>query len=339
MRTTAGILLLALGVTGAASGLAPRPLWAQDTHVLIVSGLGGTEEYRQRFTDWATQLHAALTQRHSLPTDRVVVLSERPDRAPGVARDRSTRDNILAALGEIAGRSAEGDRILLILIGHGTAQGDDGRFNLPGPDLSAEDLSEALGAFPTQTVAMVHTGSASGGFVGPLSGPNRIIVAATRTARERNATEFPRFFVDAVSGEGSDLDKDGRVSMLEAFLYARAEVERYYGEENELLTEHAVLDDNGDGEGSQEASPTGPDGALAATFQIGTLSAMSPETSDDPVLARLYEERREIQGRIDELRAMRDALPPERYAEQLEDLLVELALKNREIRAREGGGT
>ncbi len=339
MRTAAGTLLLALGVAGAPSGPAPRPLQAQETHVLIVSGLGGSEEYRQRFTGWAADLHAALIQRHGLPADRVIVLTERPEMVPGVARDRSTRDNILAGLGEIAGSAAEGDRVLLVLIGHGTAQGDEGRFNLSGPDLSAEDLSVALAAFGDQTVAMVHTGSASGGFVAPLSGPNRIIVAATRTARERNATEFPRFFVDAVSGEGSDLDKDGRVSVLEAFLYARAEVERHYGEENELLTEHAVLDDNGDGEGSQDPGPTGPDGPLAATFQIGTVSAVSTETSDDPVLARLYEERREIQGRIDELRAMRDALPPERYTEQLEALLVELALKNREIRARGGGGT
>jgi hypothetical protein len=339
MRTAGGALLLALGVTGAISGVVPRPLQAQETHVLIVSGLGGTDEYRRRFADWATQLHTALTQRHGLPGDRVVVLAERPEEAPGVARDRSTRENVLAALGEIAGRSEEGDRVLLILIGHGTAQGEDGRFNLPGPDLSAEDLSAALDAFRTQTVAMVHTGSASGGFIAPLSGPNRIIVAATRTARERNATEFPRFFVDAITGDGSDLDKDGRVSVLEAFLYARAEVERYYSEENELLTEHAILDDNGDGEGSPDASPTGPEGSLAATFQIGTVSAMSAETSDDPVLERLYEERREIQGHIDDLRAMRDALPPERYAEQLEALLVELALKNREIRAREGGTT
>jgi hypothetical protein len=338
MRGVGGGLFLLLSAAWAVPNAAPPPLSAQETHVLIVSGLGGTEEYRQRFTDWAARLHSSLIGRYHLPADRVAVLSERPDMAPGVARARSTRENVLASLEEMAGSAAESDRVLLILIGHGTAQGDEGRFNLPGPDLSAEDLSGALGAFHTQTVAMVHTGSASGGFVAPLSGPNRIIVAATRTARERNATEFPRFFVDAVSGDGSDLDKDGRVSVLEAFLYARAEVERYYGEENELLTEHAVLDDNGDGEGSQDAGPTGPDGPLAATFQIGTISATSVQTSDDPVLAKLYDERREIQGRIDELRAVRDAIPPDQYEDQLEALLVELALKNREIRAREGGG-
>jgi hypothetical protein len=317
---------------------APRPLSAQETHALVVSGLGGTETYRQQFSDWAVALHTALIQRHGIQANRIVVLSERPDMAPDVARDRSTKDNVLSALAEIAGTVAVDDRVLVVLIGHGTAQGDEGRFNLPGPDLSADDLSAALGSFRSQTVALVHTGSASGGFLPPLSGPNRIIVAATRTARERNATEFPRFFVEAVAGDGADLDKDGRISVLEAYLYARAEVERYYGEENELLTEHAMLDDNGDGEGSAEASATGPDGQLAATFQLGSVTAATLETSDDPVLNRLYEERRGIQARLDELRAMRDALPPDRYAQDLEALLVELALKNREIRAREGGG-
>jgi len=338
MKPAVGAWLLLVSAAWVSPGGGPRPLDGQETHVLIVSGLGGAEEYRQRFSDLAVELHAALIGRYDHSPDRIVVLTERPEMAPGVVKDRSTRDNVLAAMGEMAGSAAAGDHVLLVLIGHGTAQGEEARFNLPGPDLSVEDVAAALGAFDDEIVAVIHTGSASGGFVQPLSGPNRIIVAATRTARERNATEFPRFFVEAVAGDAADLDKDGRISVLEAFQYASAEVERYYGDENELLTEHAVLDDNGDGKGSREVSQAGPDGRLAATFPIGTVSAVSVEATDDPVLAGLYEERREIQGRIDELRAMRDALPPEQYAERLEALLVELALKNREIRAREGGG-
>jgi len=121
-------------------------------------------------------------------------------------------------------------------------------------------------------------------------------------------------------------------------VYARQEVERFYQEENELLTEHAVLDDNGDGEGSHEASLVGPDGQLAATFLLGGQAATAAQTSDDPLLNRLYEERQEIQGRIEELRAIRESLPEAQYESAMEDLLVELALKTREIRAREGGG-
>jgi len=326
------ILLLAWTMTSPGT-----PLVAQQTHALVVVGLGGTPEYRERFAGWAGELYATLTGRLGVPSENVIVLAERPDALPGVARDRSSRESVASALIEIAGRAAPDDRVLIVLVGHGTAQGDDARFNLPGPDLSAADLAAGLAGFPTQTVALVHTGSASGGFVAPLSGPNRVIVAATRTARERDAPEFPRYFVEALGTDGADLDKDGQISLLEAFQYARREVARHYEEANELLTEHAVLDDNGDGEGTQDASSEAADGRLASTFRLGAVaSAAAPET-DDPVLARLYQERRTIQERIDQLRASRDTLPPEQYERDLESLLIDLALKNREIRERGGG--
>jgi len=329
--TLGAALALVLGTPG--TGAAQSA-----THAVIVVGLGGAEEYREKFHAYGMSLYSALTEQHGIPPENVTLLAEREELAQGAYHDRSTRANLMKVLGEIAGRAAPQDRVFIVLIGHGTAQGEDPRFNLPGPDLGPEDFMAGLTAFPTQTLALVHTGSASGGFVAPLSGPNRIIVAATRTARERNATEFPRFFVEAVSGEGADLDKDGQISLLEAYVYARQEVERFYQEENELLTEHAVLDDNGDGEGSHEASLVGPDGQLAATFLLGSQAATAAQTSDDPVLNRLYEERQEIQGRFDELRAIRESLPEAQYESAMEDLLVELALKTREIRAREGGG-
>ncbi|KPJ77470.1 MAG: hypothetical protein AMS19_12575, partial [Gemmatimonas sp. SG8_23] len=246
--------------------------------------------------------------------------------------------NVLQTFAEIAGRAAPMDRLFVVMIGHGTAGGGEVQFNLPGPDLTPSDLLEGLGAFPTQTLALVHTGSASGGFVQPLSGPNRILLAATRTERQLNATEFGEFFAEAVAGDGADLDKDGRVSLLEAFLFTRREVERRYEDENELLTETAVLDDNGDGVLSHDAGLAGPDGPLAATFQLGGISGTSGQLPDDPELARLYQERADIQRRIDEVRGLRDSMEEDAYLDALEPLLVELALKNREIRAAEGGG-
>lgn len=325
-------------LTLAASAPTAHPAVAQETHALVIVGLGGTDAYRQRFLGWAKELRTTLTGKDGVPADHVTVLAERVDLAPDVVQDRSTKENVTRAIGEIAARAAPDDQILLVLIGHGTAQGDEGQFNLPGPDLSAEELAAALAAFPTQTVAVVHTGSSGGGFIAPLSGPHRIVVSATRTVRERNATEFPGYFVEALSGSGADMDKDGRVSLLEAFVYARAEVARHYEEENELLVEHAVLDDNGDGEGSPDASANGADGRLAAGFRFGR-AGTTAAALDDPALARLYEERREIMERLDGLRATRDAMTEEKYDEALEAVLVELALKNREIKAREGGGS
>ena len=319
------------------------PAAAQTTRALVVVGLGGTTEYRERFTAWAVELHGALTQGVGLAPGDVVVLGERSDVAPGVVTDRSTKENVVAALGDLARRSAPQDRLLMVLIGHGTAQGEEGQFNLPGPDISGDELAAALSAFPTQTVAVVHTGSAGGGFVAPLSGPNRITLSATRTSRERNATEFARFFVEALAGDGADLDKDGAVSLLEAFTYTRAEVARHYAEEKELLTEHAVLDDDGDGEGSPDPSAdTGAeagDGRLAHAFRLSRAGTTAARTSDDPVLNQLLQERAAIQARLDALRGQRGTMTQEAYDAALEELLVELALKTREIRAREGGGT
>ena len=170
-----------------------------------------------------------------------------------------------------------------------------------------------------------------------------MIITATRSSRERNATEFPRFFVEALEGEAADLDKDGRVSLLEAFQYANVETARHYDEEGEILVEHAVLDDDGDGEGSREPGAQGADGTLAASFHFsagrgGAVTGAPAEATDDPVLARLYEERTGIQERIDILRGRKDSMTQEDYDEALQSLLVELALKGREIRAREGGG-
>jgi hypothetical protein len=317
----------------------PRLTQAQGrTHAVIVVGLGGSQEYRTRFHTQALALKAALTQRHGIPAEDVTYLGEKPEEAPDDVAAKSTRANVLQTLGEISQRAQPMDRLLVILIGHGTADREEAQFNLSGPDLTPTDFQTLLIAFPTQTMALVHTGSASGGFVAPLSGPNRIIITATRTERERNATEFPQFFVEAMTTDEADLDKDERTSLLEAYIYARQETERYYLDANELLTEHAVLDDNGDGEGSHDAGLSGPDGPLAATFQMGGVSGTTGQDPDDPELARLYQERRDIQGRMDEFRAVRDAMDEDTYLAQLEELLVELALKNREIRELEGGG-
>jgi len=308
------------------------------THAVIVSGLGGQAEYSESFRAQASTIHDALIERHGLPPENVTYLGEDVEADPERIDRRSTRANVLKALGEIAQEAAPMDRLFVVLIGHGTMGREEPQLNLPGPDLVPSDLEQGLVAFPTQTLALVHTGTASGGFIAPLSGPNRILVAATRNERELNATEFGGFFAEAVAGAGADLDKDDRVSLLEAFRYTQQEVARLYEEENEILTENAVLDDNGDGEPSTEPGQASSDGPLAATFHLGGVSGTAAQTPDDGVLAELYAERAEIQSRIDALRASRDALPEEEYLDALEPILVELALKNREIREREGGG-
>ncbi len=318
--------------------LAPLPTYAQTPYVLIVTGLGGTGAYTSQFHTWASELRAALLDRHGVAPDHLIYLGEKPELSPAMIRARSTRENVLKTLSELASSMAPDGDLMLVLIGHGTARNGEARFNLPGPDLTPEDLDTALSAFGAHRIAVVQTGSSSGGFVGPLAAPGRIVVAATKTERERNATRFPGYFVQAVAGDGADLDKDGRLSLLEAYLWARQEVARSYEKDGQLLTEHAVLDDDGNGEGTGDASVDGPDGKLAATFLVGApASALPREAVMDSVLSRLYSERAAIQARVERLRAAKDTLAADEYQRRLEALLVEMALKNREIRTREGG--
>lgn len=307
------------------------------THAVIVAGLGGQPQYSESFHAEASTIYDALIEKHGLAPENVTYLGERVETDPDRISMRSTRANVLQVLGEIAQKAQPLDRLFVVLIGHGTVGREEPQLNLPGPDLVPSDFERGLAAFPTQTLALVHTGTASGGFIRSLSGPNRILIAATSTERQLNATEFGQFFAQAIAGDGTDLDKDERVSLLEAFLYTRQEVARLYEEENEILTETAVLDDNGDGSASPDAAQDGADGPLAATFHLGGISGTAGQTPDDPVLARLYEERAEIQSRIDGLRASRAALSEDQYLDRLEPILIELALKNREIREREGG--
>ena len=317
---------------------------AQDTRVLIVVGLGGDPEYRETFHGWASALRSAALERFGVAGERIVYLGERPEEAPDLIRDRSTRDNVASALTLMAAESGPQDRILVVLIGHGSGQGESAQFNLPGPDLSPGDLDVMLNDFPTQVVAVVNTSPSSGPFVGGLAGENRIVVTATRTTQERNETQFGGFFVEALEAEGSDLDKDGRISLLEAFQYASREVDRYYEERNLLATEHAQLEDDGDGIGSTEVGEGATDGWLARGFWLGSAlgpavaSGAVPDSITDPVLLGLYEERAALERRISELRALRGQMEESRYEKELEELLVAMALKNREIRKREGGG-
>jgi hypothetical protein len=202
--------------------------------------------------------------------------------------------------------------------------------------MSAADFARLLDSLPTQKVVFVNAASSSGDFIAALSGPNRAVITATRSGHEKNETIFARFFVEAYAGDGADADKDERVSVLEAFNFARREVARLYESDGLLLTEHALLDDDADGEGSAEPEPlSGGEGRLARTLFLTGGATLTGQAPTDPRLAALYEEKRSLEEDIAALRQRKEKLDTETYERELERLLVDLALKTREIRALE----
>ena len=335
MKTRASLLALTAACTlilPAAPGVAAGH--AQESHVLVVRGLAGTPEMGERFQRWATRLVDASVDRFGLLPDNVIYLAPDPEVDPDRITGESRAENVESTLREIRSSLEPGDRLLIVLIGHGTFDGEESRFALPGPDLTATDFDGLLEGFPDGSVALVNTASASGAFLPVLSDPGRVVVTATSTGRERNTTEFGRFFTEALATEGADTDQDGTVSLLEAFVYARTEVERHYEEQNLLLTEHALLDDSGDGEGSDEPSRDGEDGTLASTFVLEPSPSSLAE--GDPELQALYEERLALEEEVRNLNAVSDQLDPEEYQSSLESLLLELAELNQRIREMEG---
>ncbi len=315
---TGAIVASLLGGGPGAEPLAAQPP-APGTHLLVIAGLGGEPSYRDSFQEMALAMASAATGRFGLSDSSVIVLTEDPSRAPGRIHGRSTREEIARALHRIATRARPDDQLIIMLIGHGGSQDDGPRFNLPGPDLSAADLAAALAPFKGRPIAIINTASASGGFVEALAAPKRIVITATKSGFERNATIFGKHFVAAYSGDGADADKNGRVSLLEAFTYATREVARAYEADNRLLTEHARFSG---------------DSAFARRFVLS--AGGTPSTAGrSPAVAALYAERDSLERRLDDLRARKPTMQPAAYEQALETLLLDVARNGQAIRAAE----
>jgi hypothetical protein len=311
------------------------PAFAQGSHVLVIVGLGGDHENAERFHRWASVIVDAATGRYGLPPGSVVYLGEDPARDAARISGRSTRDAVEAAVARLAAAARPGDRVFVVLIGHGASATGEARFNLPGPDLAAAEFGRLLGRFSAQQVVFVNTASASGGFVAALSGKDKTVITATRTDGERNQTRYGEFFAEALATDDADMDKDGRVSMLEAFTWARRRVVESYERDGQLLTEHAVLDDNGDGKGTDEPGQPGVDGAVARTLFLSAGTGQSSPVPDaDPEVRALVERRQALENQIAALKASKDKTAPAAYASELEALLIDLARTNAAIKEK-----
>ena len=301
--------------------------------LLIVVGLGGDPETAKTFHRWGNTL-VESSQRLGVPPERLIHLVGEPVEGDVQVSGRSTRDEVTKALTKFAAEAGPEDLVFITLIGHGQWDGRAAKFNMPGPDMGPEEFEPLLKKIRSKQIVLVNTASSSGPFLEALSGPGRTLVSATRSGAEHYTTLFGGFFVDALNSPTADADKNKRISVLEAFQFAKAEVTRAYEREGLLATEHPLLDDDGDKKGSADPTPTGADGKVAAVLSLG--DASDDGLPSDPKLRALHLERRELERRVESLRLLKDSMDPARYTSELEKLVTAVALKTREIRAAEG---
>ncbi len=280
----------------AAGLLAASPCFAT-TYILTVAGLGGEPDYEQRFALLATDTDKILKSGGT--TDRVIETLKGAD---------ATKSKVTAALTRIAGQAKAADVFMLMMIGHGTFDGTEYKFNLPGPDLSGTELAAQLNKIPASRQLVVDMTSASGGVTAALKKDGRTVITATKSGAEKNATVFARFWVEALRDPSADTDKNEIVSALEAFKYAQTKTAAFFSDQKRLATEHAVLEDT----------------QHAGAFQLlryGTAAAVV----NDPAKRELVGKKEEIENQIDALKYQKDLMAPDDYKRQISSLLLQLA--------------
>jgi len=286
--------------------------------VVIIVGSPGTDEYAEAFSRWAGQWQHAAERGDW----KIAVLGLSPDR-------ESSLTAIQSLISSLEGPPES--PLWIVLIGHGTFDGRTAKFALPGPDLEPEHLQHILKAVPRPT-ALLLCFSASAPFVPALASPGRIVVSATNSGNEVNYSRFGEFLSQAIGSDEADLDKDEQTSLLEAFLFASRRTEGFYKSAGRLVTEHAVLDDNGDGrpvplEGFSGLRPVNrddprgllPDGLTAHQWHL------VPSEADAALPADVLVRRNAIELEIARLRERRSTLSDADYLRLLKGLLLEMA--------------
>jgi hypothetical protein len=297
--------------------IATRPARA-DTYFLIVSGLGGEPDYEQRFTELATDL------------DRIFKGAGASAHVFTLSGKQATRSYLQSAFKAIGAQAKPDDDFVLILIGHGSYDGVQYKFNLVGPDISATALAQSCARIAAKRQLVVNTTSASGGSIAALATRGRAVIAATKSGTEKNATVFARYWVEALQDPSADVDKSDSINALEAFQYAAAKTAAFYESQKRLATEHAVFLDTRTGSAVRVASTMTGAGRMLASVTLvrfGAEAAAAPNPAKRGLLAR----KEQLQQRIDALKYQRAALSPEEYRRQLTESLVALAKVQEEL--------
>ena len=277
-----------------------------ELQIVVIEGLGGEERYTDLFaeqTDAVVDAAAGMTT-----TDRLQVFRS----------EEATREAILAFFDVLNGRLAPEDRLAVFMIGHGSFDDHEYKFNLRGPDLTDADLRGLFDAANTQSQLVVNTSSSSGATHDLLTADGRTLILGTRSGAERHATRFGEYFAAALSDPGADVDKNNIVTAAEAFQYAERQVADYYERNGQLATEHPRME-----------------GADAARFGIARLGSQTVVVREDAELQRLVGERDSLNAEIEDLRLRRNDMSPDAYQNELLQNMLELATLEERIEQRE----
>jgi hypothetical protein len=282
-----------------------------DTFYFTVAGLGGEAEYDARFSGWAKDVDKLLHEVEPHAKIKTLYGAE------------ATRANVEAYLREVANEAKTDDSLVLMMIGHGSYDEFDYKFNLPGPDLSAAELASLLDKIQAHEL-VVNMTSASGGSIAVLEKPKRVVITATKSGTEKNATVFPRYWIEGMRDPAADSDKNEIVTALEVFRYAEEKTAKFYETQKRLSTEHAVIEDAGKGEGVKAPSAENGEGLTAGRFAVLHLGAAAV-LSRDPAKLALLKQKEDLEAAIDDLKYRKASMAVQEYRGQLQQLLLQLA--------------
>jgi hypothetical protein len=303
---------------------APKSIPDPSKFALIIAGIGGEEEYVGKFAKWSGELKSTLLDKLGFAQENLIFLSESSE-------PKATAAEVRKAFTTLRSNCKPDHTVFIFMIGHGSFDGKEAKFNLMGPDINANEYATMIKALPARQVVIINTSSASGEFIKPLSAPGRVTVTATRSGQETNATHFTEHFVKALSSKDADADQNNRISVLEAFNYTTLQLEKFYKEQNRLVTEHAMLDDNGDGKGSEK--PGEADGSLSKNMYFDSLFYQL--AGGDVELQKTYAEKMRLEKEVEILKAKKASMKEDEYENELEKLLLQLAEINEKIKAKQ----
>jgi hypothetical protein len=303
MRLALGICLVGLLLAPPARG---------SVYSVTVAGLVGEPDYEQRFTVAATDL------------DKLLKAAGADVHVYTLTGAAATRARLTQVLGQVAHDAKPEDDFVLTLIGHGSFDGVEYKFNLVGPDVSAAELADLCNRVAARRQLIVNTTSASGGSIPALRRPGRAVIASTKSGTEKNATVFARYWVEALQDPSADVDKSESVSALEAFQYADRKTAEFYTSQKRLATEHAVFEDTGKGEPVRALAVDGGEGRFLASL-ILVRSGDAQKAAFDSTKRDLLTKREDVERQIDVLKYQKAAMSQNDYEQQLKTLLVGLA--------------